>query len=153
MVGADVIGVPTLDALAYNVFGSNKIICPLMDARRSQVYSAFYEFKNGKLKKVAEEDIRLIDEVIKTAESFEREVIFVGDGAILYKEVIEKNKMFSVAPQHINMQRAASVAAIAYEYAKEGKSVKCDDFSPVYLRKSQAERELEEKKAAERAEK
>lgn len=143
-----IIGVPTLEALAYNIFETDKIICPIMDARRSQVYNAFYEFKDGKLTEIHKQDTRSIDEVISIAEESGRKVVFLGDGVPVYREKIEGHENFIIAPQHCNMQKASTVAALAFNYANEGKAVKCDNFAPFYLRKSQAERELEEKKKA-----
>ena len=148
-LGIDIIGVPTLEALAYNVFETDKVICPIMDARRSQVYNAFYEFKDGHLSEIYPQEARSIDDVLNKAASFERKVIFLGDGVPVYKDRILSIDNAVLAPQHCNIQRAATVAALAFVYAKEGKTVKYSEFAPFYLRKSQAERELEEKKAME----
>jgi len=87
----------------------------------------------------------MIDEVLAEAASFEMPVIFVGDGIFVHRDKLTANESFTVAPASCNMQRAASVASLAAELALEGKYVDGGDFVPVYLRKSQAERELEEK--------
>ncbi len=152
-LGTEIIGVPTLEALAYNMFETDKVICPIMDARRSQVYNAFYEFENGCLKEIYSQEARSVDDVIEKASKFERKVIFLGDAVPVYKEKILSLNNAVLAPQHCNIQRAATVAALAFVYAKEGKAVKYSEFAPFYLRKSQAERELEEKKAMEGADK
>ena len=67
-----------LDALAYNVFETNKFICPIMDARRNQVYAAFYMWENGKLIRLTDHMAESIERVIEIAEMLEREVIFSG---------------------------------------------------------------------------
>ena len=148
-LGINIIGVPTLEALAYNIFETDKVICPIMDARRSQVYNAFYEFKDGRLCEIYPQEARSIDDVLSKAAAFERKVIFLGDAVPVYKDRILSINNAVLAPQHCNIQRAASVAALAFVYAKEGKITAYSDFAPFYLRKSQAERELEEKRTAE----
>lgn len=140
-----IIPVPTLEALAYNIFGTDKFICPVMDARRQQVYNAVYAFNGEKLDVLLEEDTRIIDDVLDYVQSLDHEVIFVGDGVPVYRGKIEKCDNAIIAPASCNMQRAACVAALAEIYAKEGNFVNGADFAPQYLRKSQAERELEEK--------
>jgi len=142
------IAVPTLEALAYNIFGTDKFICPVMDARRQQVYNAVYTFEGNKPEIILEEDTRIIDDVLEYVSGLDHEVIFVGDGVPVYREKIEKCPNAIIAPASCNMQRAACVAALAEIYAAEGKVIDGADFAPEYLRKSQAERELEEKMQA-----
>lgn len=140
-----IVPVPTLDALAYNIFDTNKIVCPIMDARRKQVYSSFYKWENGKLQMLTKHMAEPMADIIQMAENFEREVIFIGDGVDVHKHELDKNILFTLAPASCNMQRAGTVGVIAMDYVKEGKFVNGSDFAPVYLRKSQAEREREEK--------
>lgn len=142
-----VVAVPTCHALAYNLWGSDKLICPILDARRSQVYTALYEFKDEEMITLKEQDAMDINDLIDIINDLDRDVIFVGDGIPVFKERIEekiKNKAY-FAPAHLNRQRAGSVAALGMIYMKEGKAENADDVKPVYLRKSQAEREREEK--------
>ncbi len=142
-----VVAVPTCHALAYNLWGSDKLICPILDARRSQVYTALYEFKDEEMITLKEQDAMDINDLIDIINDLDRDVIFVGDGIPVFKERIEekiKNKAY-FAPAHLNRQRAGSVAALGMIYMKEGKVENADDVKPVYLRKSQAEREREEK--------
>ena len=73
-----IVAVPTLDALAYNVFETNKFICPIMDARRNQVYAAFYMWENGKLIRLTDHMAESIERVIEIAEMLEHEVIFLA---------------------------------------------------------------------------
>lgn len=140
-----IVPVSTLAGLAYNVYMTDALICPVIDARRDQVYTAFYEWKDGKLNTVTEDRIAMIDDVIKEAQEFNRPVIFVGDGIFVHADKINSVKTFVMAPASCNMQRASSVASLAAELVKEGRYIEGSSFVPVYLRKSQAERELEEK--------
>jgi len=144
-LGKEIVPVPTLDALAYNVFETDKIICPIMDARRSQVYTAFYRWDNGKLCRLTEMMAISIDEAIQLAEGYGQKVIFLGDGVPVHQEKLSLYSNFIYAPAHCSLQRAASVAALAMVFAREGKAVVSNAFEPIYLRKSQAEREREER--------
>jgi tRNA threonylcarbamoyladenosine biosynthesis protein TsaB len=139
----EIVPVPTLDALAYNVFETDKIICPIMDARRSQVYTAFYRWENGKLCRLTEMMAISIDEVMGMAEGYGQKVIFLGDGVPVHREKLSLSPEFIFAPAHCSLQRAASVAALAMIFAREGKAVASNAFELVYFRKSQAERERE----------
>lgn len=144
-LGKELVPVPTLDALAYNVFETDKIICPIMDARRSQVYTAFYRWINGKLSRLTEMMAISIDEVIQMARDYEQKVIFLGDGVPVHQKNLSLFPNFIFAPAHCSLQRAASVASLAMELVKEGGAVDGDTFELIYLRKSQAEREREER--------
>ena len=144
-----IVAVPTLDALAYNVFETDKIICPIMDARRNQVYAAFYMWEDGKMLRLTDHMAESIDRIIEIADILEREVIFLGDGVPVHKAKLEENENFLFAPAHCNMQRAAAVAALGRIMAEEGLAQSGDAFELIYLRKSQAEREREERLAKE----
>ncbi len=141
-----VIPVPTLAALAYNIFNTECLVCPIIDARRQQVYSSVFCWENGAMKTVFDESVQNINELTETLKSLKKDVIFLGDGVPIYKEKLMECDDFYFAPANCNLQRAASVAALAEILVRENKHVCGFDFSPVYLRKSQAERELEQKK-------
>lgn len=143
-----IVPVSTLAAMAYNIYMTDALICPIMDARRRQVYTGFYEWENGRLINLREDSIQIIDDVVKEAASLNRKVVFAGDGLLLYNDLLKNNRQFIVAPASCNMQRAGSVASLAEELVSEGKYIEGSKFVPVYLRKSQAERELEEKMQA-----
>lgn len=142
-----VVAVPTCDALAYNMWGSDKLICPILDARRNQVYTALYEFDKDTLIKIREQDAMDINDIVGIINDMGRDVIFVGDGVPVFKDAIQENIRVNVlfAPAHLNRQRAGAVASLGMIYLKEGKEETADDVKPIYLRKSQAEREREEK--------
>ena len=141
-----IVSVPTLDGLAYNIYDSEAIICPIMDAKRNQVYTAMYEYEHSKLKKISESMAVDINEIIEILCGYNRKIIFLGDGVEIYKTIIEESKIdYSFAPIHLMKQRGSSIGALAIHYLMVNKTVSANDFAPVYLRKSQAEREYEEK--------
>ena len=144
-----IISVPTVEGLAYNLFGSNKVICPIMDARRNQVYTGLYTFQNEEMEIISDQKAVSIDEIVEEINALGKEVVFLGDGVPVFKQFIEENSKVAVsfAPAHIAMQRAGAVALRAEYYYNQGKIETAKEHKPVYLRLSQAERELQEKQA------
>ncbi len=145
--------IPTVDALAYNLYGTEKLICPLMDARRNQVYTGIYEFRGEELTVVEPQMAVSIEEIAGKLCKYGREIIFLGDGVPVFRQELTEKLMtgtnFSFAPAHVNKQRAAAVAMLAVSYVRAGKTETAAEHRPDYLRLSQAERErLEKEKAA-----
>lgn len=149
-----VVEIPTLDGMAYNLFGFEGVICPIMDARRNQVYTGFYTFEqNGgayRFRVLKEQFAADIREVVEELNKLGRNVMFLGDGVPVQKTVIEESMKvpFGFAPANCNRQRAASIAVLAGQYLKEGKAVTAAAHKPEYLRLSQAERERMERENA-----
>lgn len=141
--------VPTLEGLAWNLWGTDRLVCPIMDARRNQVYTAVYEFlaqgEEFVLHDVIPQSPMDIGELVKRLNAIGRPVIFLGDGVPVYlSKIREKLKVaYSLAPAGNNRQRAASVAALGAVCYAQGKTVDAAEHQPEYLRKSQAERERE----------
>jgi tRNA threonylcarbamoyladenosine biosynthesis protein TsaB len=142
-----IIGIPTVDGLAYNLYGTDKMICPIMDARRNQVYTGLYEYKNNEFCVIEPQKAIGIEELAVEINRYKRDVIFLGDGVEVYTEQLKEliTVPFDFAPLHVSKQRAASVGALGVLYYKNGKIEDADSHEPVYLRLSQAERELAEK--------
>lgn len=142
-----IIGVPTVDALAYNLYDCEKIICPMMDARRNQVYTGFYTFEEHRLKVIREQTAAAVTDVAAWLNEMGREVIFLGDGVPVYRNLLQQEMCvpYSFAPAHVNKQRAGAVAALGEFYFSQGKVLGAAEYQPEYLRLSQAEREREEK--------
>ncbi len=138
-----VAAVSTLEALAYNFAGSGAIIIPMLDARRDEVFTAAYSFEGTEINEILAPCVMTADEVTELFS--DGIVICTGDGALKHSEKIT-GKGMSVAPAHLTEVRAASLAALAAEKARLGLAVDCNEVRPVYLRKSQAEREYENKK-------
>lgn len=145
-----IINIPTVDAIAYNLFGTQEIICPIMDARRNQVYTGLYEFVEEEFRILVSQKAVSIEEIVEEINETGKKVVFLGDGVEVYRSIIyEKIKVpCRFAPIHLSKQRAAAVGALAIEYYKRGKVEHCDLHEPTYLRESQAERELAEKMLA-----
>ena len=147
------VAIPTVDALAYNMYGSNMLICPLMDARRDQVYTGLYRFekKDGRYEMVCqlEQCAISIDEILDTVNAKGMEVVFLGDGVPVYKDKIQAmcTVDYSFAPAGLNRQRAASVGLLGMKAFANGEHVSADEMEPEYLRMSQAERERMEMEA------
>lgn len=144
------LAVPTLDALAYNLYDVDELVCPIMDARRNQVYTGIYEYVDHQLQIVRNSDALDIHQLIQELNQLGRGVVFLGDGVAVYRDVLdaELTVSHSYAPAHCNKQRASAVAALGLVYMKEENIVSATDFQPDYLRKSQAEREREEREKA-----
>ena len=142
------IHVPTLDGTAYNLYGAKGLICPIMDARRNQVYTGIYRFEQ-EFEVVMEQDAMDMGELIEKLKGMGERVIFLGDGVPVHEKKIRElmTVPFDLAPAHMNRQRAASVAALGAVYFAEGKIETAAEHGPDYLRKSQAEREREEREA------
>ncbi len=170
-LGKPLVEVPTLEGLAYNLCGADRLVCPLMDARRGQVYSGIYAFvpegTGWRLETVVGQqaaDISVILEKLNElcsgessaedsatsfvrgsafASALERGVIFLGDGVPVYADRIARELRipYSFAPAGRNRQSAASVAALGAVYFAQGKTVSAAAHKPQYLRLSQAERE------------
>jgi len=144
--------VSTLEGLAYNLYGNEGcVICPIMDARRSEVYTGAYEFVSENegyiLETIIPEEALPLKVMLGKLEKLGRKVIFAGDGVPVYKELIKEsfNGLYSFAPASCLLQKAASIAALGAKIYNRGGCVNADEHVPVYLRKSQAEREKEEK--------
>lgn len=141
------IHVPTVDAMAYNLYGTSALICPIMDARRNQVYTGLYHFEDA-FEVVKEAYASDICELAEELNGMGERVIFLGDGVPVYEEILRERMAvpYSFAPAHANRQRGASVAALGAHYYEMGKTESAAEHAPDYLRKAQAERELEEAK-------
>lgn len=142
-----IVEVPTVAGLAYNLWGSDKVICPLMDARREQVYTGLFCFEKEEdgytMQTIKEQCAVAVSDMIEELNRLGKEVIFLGDGVPVYQKKLEEglNVPFTFAPAHANRQRAAAVADLACIYYRQGKIVNARDHQPEYLRLSQAERE------------
>ncbi len=133
-----VVGVSSLESLAANVTFDG-LVCPIADARRDRVYNALYRGGNC----IAEPRVTPVDELAEELKG--QRVMFLGDGMLKYSEQIigASPDTFLSAPTHLNMQNAASLCACAYRRAAKGDFDNLYSLEPLYLRKSQAEQELE----------
>lgn len=147
-----ILPVSTLDSLAFNAYGTQKLVCPIMDARRQQVYTGIYR-ENGWPECLRQPCAVSIDELLEDLNEWGEAVLFVGDGVPVYREqIVQKAAVpVSFAPAHLLTQRAGTTAVLAsllFEKEKEGCLISADDFRPEYLRKSHAERQKDEAMAS-----
>ena len=153
-----IIEIPTLQGLACNLYGTDKLVCPIMDARREQVYTGIYAFEKKEntgsteemhepdgymMKEILSDRPIAITEIAQHCNELGREVIFLGDGVPVYGEKLKElmKVPYSFAPAHMNRQRAAAFGVLAFDWYSEGKYVSAMEHAPEYLRLSQAERE------------
>ncbi|MCR5283192.1 MAG: tRNA (adenosine(37)-N6)-threonylcarbamoyltransferase complex dimerization subunit type 1 TsaB [Lachnospiraceae bacterium] len=140
--------VPTLEAMAYQLYGNRDLICPMMDARRGQVYTGVYTFtQDNAFICVKEPMAAAAEEILAFLNARGQRVILLGDGVPVHKELIEKSLTvpFSFAPAFCMRQRAAAVAQLGANYYREGRAIPSDQHAPSYYRISQAERERMER--------
>ena len=144
------IAIPTVGGLAYNLYDISGLICPIMDARRKQVYTGIYRFTDHQLKVVEDQMAVPMETVIEKLNQYGEAVTFLGDGVSVFHELIAEKMTvpYSFAPAHVNKQRAAAVAALGEIYYRQGKTETAMEHVPDYLRVSQAERERAEREAA-----
>ncbi|MBR5970611.1 MAG: tRNA (adenosine(37)-N6)-threonylcarbamoyltransferase complex dimerization subunit type 1 TsaB [Lachnospiraceae bacterium] len=168
------VAVPTLEVLAYQMWGTDGIVCPVMDARRGQVYTAAYRFEatgDGAeqrqrfphmeevlsaravpVEELAAELNRIYGDAGNTPldgqETLSLPLTLLGDGVPPYLDRMREllTIPFTVAPLHRDRQSAEALAALAFRRMDEGKTVDAASFSPEYLRPSQAERSLSAQK-------
>lgn len=142
-----VVGISTLEALAFNIPFSDGIIVPMMDARRERVYTGIYKWQDGDLCVIQEPVAIEVEELMDILLDRNEKVIVNGDGAMAYKDIISEKLGSKVlfAPKSANLARAASVAELTMARAKEGKIESYMEMVPDYLRKSQAQREYDER--------
>lgn len=142
-----IVPVPTVDGLAYQLYGTDALVCPIMDARRSQVYTGIYEFVFDKerydMHVIREQCAVSFDEIAEALNQLNRKVIFLGDGVPVFRERMTEvmRVPYTLAPSHRNRQSAASIAALGSLYYRQGRIESGAEHAPEYLRLSQAERE------------
>ncbi len=148
-----IIPVPTVDALAFQMYGMSGLICPLMDARRSQVYTGLYRYTNGRFTVVEEQMAVAASAIVEKINAYGEPVCFLGDGVEPNRSVLEENCTvpWEEAPPFASRQRAGALGCLALEYARQGKCEHASVYAPEYLRLSQAERERMERKTMQSA--
>ncbi|MCR5430910.1 MAG: tRNA (adenosine(37)-N6)-threonylcarbamoyltransferase complex dimerization subunit type 1 TsaB [Eubacterium sp.] len=139
-----IINIPTMEALAYNVVGSEVLVCPMMDARKNRVFTGLYKFDGEKIVTVKDQCVLTIDELV---DEINEEVIFIGDGVDAYRDLLDEKMSVAhlFASEEDNYVKASSFVFLAKIYFDEGKITSAGKFAPDYLMLSQAERELKEK--------
>ncbi len=174
-----IMAIPTMDAMAYGLYGAEGLVCPIMDARRKQVYTGLYVFEevngepahvkspvamgrptsrdklgtiNGKyeMKTIIPQTAMDLGELMEFLNSNGQPVIFLGDACQVYEDDILSGMTapFTFAPSFAARQRASVVAELGAIYLEKGIVETAESHAPEYLKKTQAERERDEKAAA-----
>lgn len=136
--GKKVVGINTLETLAFGIGPTPYMICPVLDARRDRVYRAMYRCENGAVTQMLPPEA---EEIQTLTERLSQPTVFVGDAASIF----EGKQHAIIAPPHLCMSRAAATAVLA-----KGKTpIEPQMLNPIYLQLSQAERELIQKERKE----
>lgn len=149
-LGIPLISVPTLEGLAFNYYGTDRLVCPMMDARRNQVYAGIYTWDEGEFTILHQQTACPVEEILDACKDLAlktgKEIVVLGDGVPVnetrIREILSDPGLVRFAPAHMNRQRAGSVGVRGMELYRGGKAETAAAHAPVYLRKSQAEREL-----------
>ena len=142
--GKPMVGVSALMAMAYNIKFTDYLICPIMDARREQVYTASFKWQDDELITIKEDRAMALDDLL---EEIDENVIFFGDGVPVFKEKIASklgNKAH-FAPANLMHINGGGVAEAAKSEYKKGNACDYASLVPTYLRLSQAEREYNDR--------
>lgn len=145
-----VIGISTLEALAQNISTSEKLIVPLIDARRDRSFTAIYKSDLAKqeIETILEPDVLEMTEILQALDKRQEDIIFIGNGMDIYRDqiidILDDRAYF--APVNLNIASASSLAAIAMKRAKDGQTQSYFELVPDYLRETQAQREYDEKR-------
>ncbi len=140
------VSVSTLESMAYNMLGSDCVVCAVMDARCSQVYNALFKISGDKVERLCEDRALALSELTPELEKISEKIILVGDGADLTAKYLE-NSLSNVflAPVNNQIQNASSTAMAAIKSICENKTITPAELMPTYLRLPQAQRELNKK--------
>ncbi|MGE5328366.1 MAG: tRNA (adenosine(37)-N6)-threonylcarbamoyltransferase complex dimerization subunit type 1 TsaB [Deltaproteobacteria bacterium] len=135
------VGVSTLDGLAWNISGTSGYICPIIDARNDNVYTAVYQSSDTGPNLKSEYMAVNIKELIELLPK-DKTITFVGDAVLKFKELLKENlyDICSIPPSHLLLPRASSVGYACCLLAAAGNLKSAYSLTPLYLRPSQAER-------------
>ena len=140
------VGVSTLEAMAWHGLAAGGVVCPVMDARRSQVYNALFAIRDGRPERLCPDRPIALSELAEDLKKLSSPVFLVGDGASITKDFLDAQGIpCRVAPENLLWQDAWGVAMAAMDKTPGN----ADSLLPVYLRLSQAERERQERLEAE----
>lgn len=139
--------ISSLDALAFNMAYTSGIVCPIMDALRDNVYTALYSFEGNILVRLTDYMAIHIDELIELLKSkYEPSITFIGDAVPKFKNKLYNNfEKTYFAPSHLNVVKASSLGELGIKKLLDGENENIFTLAPIYLKKSQAEREYDKK--------
>ena len=139
-------GVSTLESMALGLGAWEGYICPVMDARRSQVYNALFYVNQGAVERITEDRAISLADLGEELKILSKPIFLVGDGSNLcYNTLLESVPNLVLPPEHRLHQRAAGVGLAALRQIAAGETGNGAELTPNYLRLSQAEREKQER--------
>ena len=140
------VSVSTLESMAYNMLDNDCIVCSVMDARCSQVYNSLFRVKDGKVTRLIEDRALSLIDLKLDLQKYNEKIILVGDGAEITFNYFE-NSLQNVFLASVNnrVQKASSIACVAFKKINNGETLNASELMPVYLRLPQAQRELNKK--------
>ena len=140
------IGVNSLEILGANMDLCNRNICSILDAQRNQVYKNKYILKDYKITELEEISIKAIDELLEEISSSNEDWVLVGEAVYKYKEKIEEISNITIPSPANNITKASTLCFVARDKMLANDQVyNCYNINPMYIRKSQAEEQYEEK--------
>ncbi|MEF2901985.1 MAG: tRNA (adenosine(37)-N6)-threonylcarbamoyltransferase complex dimerization subunit type 1 TsaB [Terrisporobacter sp.] len=140
------IGVNSLEILGANMDLCNRNICSILDAQRNQVYMNKYILKDYKITELEEISIKAIDELLEEISSSNEDWVLVGEAVYKYKEKIEEISNITIPSPANNITKASTLCFVARDKMLANDQVyNCYNINPMYIRKSQAEEQYEEK--------
>ena len=140
------IGVNSLEILGANMDLCNRNICSILDAQRNQVYMNKYILKDDKITELEEISIKPIDELLEEISSSNEDWVLVGESVYKYKEKIEEISNITIPSPANNITKASTLCFVARDKMLSNDQVyNCYNINPMYIRKSQAEEQYEEK--------
>ena len=146
-------GINSLESLAYNALNTNykkgnNLICSIIDAKNDNVYFDLFQIENNEISSIIEPSCKNINDVIDILKMYQSSsILFVGDGAEKHQYLLSsKFSKSTFVEDKLNIQSAISQGLAAYNHYKNGEYGYSNDLTPMYLRKSQAERALDGEK-------
>lgn len=141
-----IVGVNSLELLAANMNLCDKKICSILDAQRTQVYSGQYKFENNEVVELKNIDVVEIDDLIEELKNSKEDWIIVGEAVYKYEDKIKDIENIHIAAPSHNVSKSSSLCSVAInKYNKNIDVYDCYNINPVYIRKSQAEVQYDEK--------
>jgi tRNA threonylcarbamoyladenosine biosynthesis protein TsaB len=148
VLSVPIVGVPSLDLLAFEVRYSNKLICPVLDAKRNEVFSAFYKAVPGGVTRVSDYVVASPEKLLVEMEARTEEILLVGNGALLYRHLLETRRKVEFGSIANAFPRATSLVELALPRLFREDFDRMFDLEPLYMRRSDAEINWEKGKTA-----
>lgn len=143
-----IVGVSTIESLANNISETDKIICPMLDARRQHAFCGAYRYEAGVLKNILPIDLRSVEEFAALLKPFDQELMILGDGLNNHRQLVEaympKDRWIEARAEE-GLPKASTLALVGHEKIKRGETETYMEHQPDYFRPTQAERELQNK--------